>query len=146
MKYLYTIVFALFVSTVAFCQAGDAPSVQTLEVKPDFPGGINEFRKYVGSNIRTPDVKEDMVVKILVAFIIEKDGTMSTYEIIEDPGYGMGAEAVRVLKSCKTKWSPGYQDGKPVRARYTLPITLKVTGYAKEEKEAEENQVKQNKQ
>jgi protein TonB len=39
-------------------------------------------------------------------FRIERDGSMTDIQVKRDPGYGLGKEAVRVLKSLKTKWSP----------------------------------------
>jgi protein TonB len=98
----------------------------TLEVKPDYPGGINAFRKYIADNFRTPDLDRDMDLKIHVSFVVEKDGTLTAIKILKDPGYGAGKEAERVLKSLKTRWTPGVQNGKQVRASYTLPITIRV--------------------
>jgi len=98
----------------------------TLQVKPDYPGGINAFRKYVGENFRTPDLDRDMDLKIHVSFVVEKNGTLTDIKILKDPGYGAGKEAERVLKSLKTKWNPGEQNGKKVRSSFTMPITIKV--------------------
>jgi len=98
----------------------------TLQVKPDFPGGINAFRKFVGDNFRTPDLDRDMDLKIHVSFVVEKDGSLTAIKILKDPGYGAGKEAERVLKSLKTKWSPGEQNGKKVRSSFTMPITIRV--------------------
>jgi protein TonB len=61
----------------------------------------------------------------MIAFVIEKDGTMTDIRILKDPGYGLGQEAVRVLKSLKTKWNPGILNSKPMRTAYTLPIIIK---------------------
>ena len=60
------------------------------------------------------------------SFVVEKDGSMSNFKIIRDPGYGMGDETLRVLKLCKTKWKPGIIDGLPVRASYNLPLTINI--------------------
>jgi protein TonB len=67
-----------------------------------------------------------MTARIIVQFVVEKDGSLTGIKILRDPGYGLGKEAERVLKSVKTKWSPGIQNGKPVRASYNLPITINV--------------------
>lgn len=97
-----------------------------LQVQPEFPGGIGAFLKYVQSNFRIPEVEQNMVARIYVSFVVEKDGTLTDIKVTRDPGYGMGKEAERVLRSVKTKWSPGIQNGKPVRARYNLPITINI--------------------
>jgi len=97
-----------------------------LQVQPEFPGGIAAFYSYVTKNFRTPELDNDMNAKIYVSFVVEKDGTLTAIKILRDPGYGLGKEAERVLKSLKVKWSPGIQNGKPVRASYNLPITINI--------------------
>lgn len=95
-----------------------------LDKKPEFPGGINKFYTYVGNNFERPELDSEMAIRVSVSFVIEKDGSMTDIRVIKDPGYGLGAEAIRVLKSLKTKWSPGILDGKAVRTSYNLPITI----------------------
>ena len=65
-------------------------------------------------------------MKVYVSFVIEKDGSMTDIQVKRDPGYGMGKEAIRVLKSLKTKWSPGMIGSKAVRTAYNLPITVQM--------------------
>ncbi len=97
-----------------------------LDKNPEFPGGIKNFLKYVGNNFRTPEVELDRTIKVFVSFVVEKDGSLTNIEVKKDPGYGLGAEAIRVLKSLKTKWQPGIKDGQPVRAYYNLPISIQM--------------------
>lgn len=98
----------------------------TLDKLPEFPGGINKFYTYVGNNFEKPDVDSGSTMKVYVSFVIEKDGSMTDIQVKRDPGYGLGKEAVRVLKSLKTKWSPGMIGSKPVRTAYNLPITVQM--------------------
>ncbi|RBN49067.1 energy transducer TonB [Flavobacterium psychrolimnae] len=93
-----------------------------IEVKPDFPGGINKFYKFVGDNYQTPE-EDGLKGKVYVTFVVEKDGSLTDIKVIRDIGYGTGKEAIRVLKK-SPKWSPGIQNGKPVRVLYSLPITI----------------------
>jgi len=58
-----------------------------------------------------------------VSFVVWEDGRLDDFEILEDVGYGTGEEFIRVLRQAK-KWSPGIQDGKPVRVKYTLPMFI----------------------
>jgi protein TonB len=46
--------------------------------------------------------------------------------VLRDPGYGLGQEAIRVLKNIKTKWSPGIKNGNSVRTSYNLPIKVNI--------------------
>jgi protein TonB len=96
----------------------------TLDKQPTFPGGMNKFYTYVARNFITPETEISMSIKVYVSFIIEKDGTMTDIQVIRNPGYGLDKEAIRVLKSLKTKWTPGILNGKPVRTAYNLPILV----------------------
>lgn len=98
----------------------------TLDKLPEFPGGINKFYTYVGNNFEKPEIEGMSSIKVYVSFVIEKDGTMTDIQVNRDPGYGLGKEAIRVLKSLKTKWSPGMIGSKPVRTSYNLPISVQI--------------------
>ena len=99
-------------------------STAILDKMPEFPGGINKFYSYVGNNFEKPDLGSQTAIRVSVSFVIEKDGSMTDIKVLKDPGYGLGREAIRVLKSLRTKWVPGILDGKPVRTAYNLPITI----------------------
>lgn len=97
-------------------------NVAGIEVKPDFPGGMEKFYKFVGNNYKTPE-EEGLKGKVYVTFVVEKDGSLTDIKVLRDIGYGTGAEAIRVLKKCP-RWTPGEQNGKKVRVLYSLPITI----------------------
>ncbi|SHI69302.1 energy transducer TonB [Flavobacterium terrae] len=96
-----------------------------VEKNPNFPGGINEFLKLVGNRFAVPELDEERTLKVIVFFVVEKDGTLSNITVPRSPGYGLDKEAIRVLKSIKTKWEPGILRGNPVRTQYSLPIVVK---------------------
>jgi protein TonB len=93
-----------------------------IEVKPDFPGGLDKFYKFIGKNFQVPE-EEGLKGKVFVTFVVEKDGSLTDIKVLRDIGYGTGKEAIRVLKSCP-KWNPGEQNGKKVRVLYSLPISI----------------------
>ena len=74
-----------------------------LQVQPEYPGGMTEFYNYVNRNFRIPDIDQDMTARIYVSFVVEKDGSMTGIKVLRDPGYGLGKEAERVLRSMKKK-------------------------------------------
>src|SRR5690606_9976337 len=98
---------------------------QSVEVQPAPPGGMKAFMEYIGKNYDYPQEAIDAGVngKIQVAFIIEKDGSLTDMKLIKDLGYGTGDAALRVLQNSQ-KWHPGVQNGRTVRVAYTLPIRL----------------------
>lgn len=105
---------------------GGIETTATVDVAPLYPGGLDQFRKDVGSRFRTPVVENVSTLKVYVYFVVETDGTLTSVKAASDPGHGMAAEAVRVLKSLKAKWKPGQKGGKAVRTAYTLPIIVRV--------------------
>jgi periplasmic protein TonB len=96
--------------------------IDPIESKPEFPGGIIEFYKFISKQYRTPKVK-GLVGKVYMSFIIEKDGSINEIKVLRDIGYGTGEEAIRVLKLSPT-WKPGEQDEKKVRCFFSLPISI----------------------
>ena len=97
-----------------------------LDNLPEFPGGMKKFYDYVGDNFEKPEIESGATIKVLMYFVIEKDGSMTDIKVLRNPGYGMDKEAIRVLKSLKTKWKPGIKDGQKMRTQYTLPISVEM--------------------
>lgn len=110
----------------------EEPIYTSVEIMPEYPGGIYEFRKFVMSNFKTPKLDEGLKGMIVVQFIIEKDGSLSDIKVLRDLGHGTGEEAVRVV-GLSEKWKPGIQNGKPVRVNYTLPIQINIEDKVKAE-------------
>ena len=94
-----------------------------VEVKPEFKGGVADFYKFIAKNFKMPD-EEGLNGKIIVEFVIEKDGSISNINVIQDIGYGTDKETVRVFEN-SPKWIPGKKNGEVVRTLYTIPITIK---------------------
>lgn len=99
----------------------------TVEVMPEFPGGLKAFYKFVGNTYSYPAAARENGVsgKVIMSFVVEKDGSLTQIKIVRDLGMGTGEEAIRVLKKTP-KWKPGIQNGRPVRVAYTLPIALEL--------------------
>lgn len=103
----------------------DLYTMANIEKLPEFPGGLTEFYKFIGKKFKMPAEaqKNKLEGKAYMQFIIEKDGSLSDIKTLQDPGYGIGDEATRVLK-LSPKWTAATQEGKPVRVMYSLPITI----------------------
>ncbi len=96
-----------------------------VEKSPEFPGGMTEFYKFIGKNFKIPleARKNNIEGKVYMRFVIEKDGSLSDVTTLKDLGYGIGNEAIRVLK-LSPKWTAATLQGKAVRVMYTLPIMV----------------------
>lgn len=94
-------------------------------IMPTFLGGdLNIFRRWVMLNIVYPKDVQTKEGRVIVTFIVESDGKVDNIEIIESTHALLSQEAIRVIKSAPD-WSPAWQDGKPVRIKFTMPISFK---------------------
>jgi len=105
---------------------------------PKFPGGGAELMKYLSSNIKYPVEahKAGIQGRVVVSFVVNKDGTVKDAKIVRSVDKSIDAEALRVI-SAMPKWQPGYQDGKAVSVRYTVPVTFRLTGESRKIQSAE---------
>ena len=95
---------------------------------PSFPGGEDALYGYLSNNIQYPQTAKETGISgtVIISFVVEQDGSLSSINIIKEIGGGCGAEAVRVIKGMP-KWIPGKQHGVPVRVQFNLPIRFTLT-------------------
>lgn len=135
----------------------DDPVFEVTEEPAQYPGGQAALMQYLAQNIRYPKISAENGVqgRVLVQFVIEKDGSLSNFAVVKKSGDtitknaqsgitvnalgsateeskvpqeafdALNAEAVRVLREMP-KWIPAKQRGQEVRMRYTLPITFRL--------------------
>ena len=98
-----------------------------VEQMPEFPGGIKELMTYLKDNIKYPKAAQDKKVqgRVIVQFVVEKDGTPTEFNVIRSVDPTLDAEALRVMKEMP-KWKPGMQKGQAVRVKYTVPVSFKL--------------------
>ncbi|HSN47371.1 MAG TPA: energy transducer TonB [Flavobacterium sp.] len=94
-----------------------------VDIKPEYPDGVEAFYKLIAKNFRAPE-EEGLNGKILTTFVIEIDGSITDIKVLQDIGYGSGAEVLRVL-SMSQKWIPAKLNDIPVRVLYQFPITVR---------------------
>ncbi len=100
-----------------------------VEVLPNFPGGLPAFGKYLSKNIQYPPIARENNIqgRVIVNFVVEKDGSLTDIKVVRGIGGGADEEAIRVLKK-SPKWTPGIQNGRPVRVSYTVPVNFTLQG------------------
>ena len=105
----------------------DSEAFDVVEKMPEYPGGIEAFMKFLSENVRYPEAasKAGIQGRVLVNFIVEKDGSISNTHVIQNVNEYLDAEAVRVV-GAMPKWTPGMQEGKAVRVKYTVPISFRL--------------------
>lgn len=92
------------------------------ETPPSFPGGITEWLNFLRRFLQTPDKLEaGQRIEVRVKFRIEKDGTLSGFEIVQSGGNLFDKEVLRVMRKMP-KWNPAFQNNFRVAVSYTQPI------------------------
>ncbi|WP_314263307.1 energy transducer TonB [Hoylesella nanceiensis] len=92
---------------------------------PSFPGGLEELYKWIDNNVQYPAVaRENGIGRVIVKFIVEKDGSLSDSTVIRSVHPIVDREALRLVGQMP-KWNPGKRAGIPVRVRCGLPIKFK---------------------
>ena len=100
---------------------------EVVEQMPAFPGGDAALMKYLSENIKYPKAAEKAGEqgRVVVNFIVEKDGAISNVNVVRSVTPTLDAEAVRVIKAMP-KWVPGKQDGQFVRVKYNVPVSFRL--------------------
>ena len=93
-----------------------------LEVQPGYRGGMGEWYKFLRTNFTPPD-EPGLKGKVVVSFVVEKDGSLTDIRVIKDIGYGSGKEAEKVLRK-SPKWTPAEQNGRKVRCAFQQTFTI----------------------
>ena len=94
---------------------------------PSFPGGTSELYRWLSQTVKYPVAAEAAGIqgRVIVSFIVEKDGTLSNISVIKSVDIFLDNEALRVVNSMP-KWEPGRQNGQIVRVKITMPIKFKL--------------------
>ena len=97
------------------------------EQQAEFPGGMTALMKWLSANIRYPESAQQNNVqgRVLVKFIVEKDGSITNAQVIRSVDSDLDREALRVV-SKMPKWMPGKNGGMPVRSYFTLPVSFRL--------------------
>ena len=96
-----------------------------VEYMPEFPGGELALRLFIANSIKYPIIAQENGIqgKVYVAFVVERDGSISNARIARGVDPSLDSEALRVIGTLP-KWTPGRQGSKPVRVSYSVPINF----------------------
>lgn len=100
-------------------------SFRVVECLPEFPGGMSEFIKWLTKNLKYPAAaqKKKIQGKVVVSFIVNKDGSISDEKIMRNADKQLDNEALRVIKMMP-KWKPGQMYGVPCRTMLVIPVVF----------------------
>lgn len=105
------------------------PVFEVAEDAPQYPGGATALMKFISENVRYPEAahKAGTQGRVIVEFIVEKDGTLSNIKVVKSVSPELDGEAIRVM-STMSAWVPGKQKGEPVRVKFTVPVMFRLSG------------------
>lgn len=86
-----------------------------------------EFLKQLNRRIKYPKVERELGVQglAIIQFVIEKDGSVTISDFLRGVSHGFEKALVKAVSKLP-KWSPGTQDGKPVRVLFNLPVNFRL--------------------
>ncbi len=98
-----------------------------VECMPEFPGGMKGCLDSIQTEMCYPEEakKAGIQGRVILQFIIEKDGTPTQPRIVRSVHPLLDKEALRIIRQMP-KWIPGKQDGKPQRVLYTIPVPFQL--------------------
>ena len=96
-----------------------------VEQMPSFNGGATALLQYLNSNVKYPIEAEENGIqgRVVVQFHVECDGSITNVTVSKSVHPSLDKEAIRVVKSMP-KWNPAMLNGKPVRVKFTIPVTF----------------------
>ena len=105
----------------------DTTIYNNVEVMPSYPGDMTECYMFVARQMHYPEEAAEKGIqgRVLIRFVVEKDGRLTNFEVIETPDPLLSDEALRVLKQMP-QWIPAKNKGKDVRCRYSMPIQFRL--------------------
>ena len=139
-RHLKFIILLIIISSKSFSQDStknqnastqlDTSIYEKVEVEAMFPGGVEAWKKYLIKNLKvTIPVKNSApagTYKVVVKFIVAKDGGISNIVAETNHGFGMEEEVIRIIKK-SPNWTPATQNGNIVKAYRRQPITFLVS-------------------
>lgn len=95
------------------------------EIPAEFPGGQQALYRWLGQHLHYPDVAKynNIQGKVVVSFVIEKDGSIGRVTVIRSKDPNLDKEAVRLIKSMP-RWTPARYNGQPISSQMNIPINF----------------------
>ena len=109
---------------------GEEDVYLVVEESPEFPGGTNALMGYLRDNMVIPDscLENNIQGRVLVTFIVEKNGSITKPEVIKSVNHLLDAEALRLV-SAMPKWKPGKQNGETQRVKFAIAVNFRKDYY-----------------
>jgi TonB family protein len=89
-----------------------------------------DYNKYIAEHLRYPDsaLRNNIEGKVLVRFVVNENGTVSDLMLLSNVRGGCNKEALRLIQNMPA-WTPGKQNGNPVKVLFNLPVEFNLKSY-----------------
>ncbi|MDA7744776.1 energy transducer TonB [bacterium] len=135
MRKLLSLVFSIAIlssyaqDTIATSEQVDNLIYHIVQENPVFPGGTDSLIAHINREMKYPDeaIASEEQGMVFVQFIVNKDGCVDTNDvtILRGAATSLNQEAIRLVKLFPC-WTPGRQNGLPVRVYYKMPIRFQL--------------------
>jgi len=107
---------------------GQTTTYQSRMTMPQYKGGLKAFYHYLGAKIIYPSDEREKNIQgtVVIGFVVEKDGKLSDFKILNSVSSGLDNEALRVMRN-SSLWIPATEFGRNVRVYYQIPISFSLT-------------------
>jgi len=134
LHFIYSIILAIAFTSFAGAQVRTdstnsvVEAFPVTEVAPEFIGGNEAMYRFIVMNLKYPATarKEKIQGSVIVSFMVETDGSISEPTILKSVNKACDNEVLRIVK-LMPNWKPAMQGGKPVRAKFALPVSFRVS-------------------
>jgi TonB family protein len=98
-----------------------------IERQPSFPGGNDDFQKFVKRTLRYPAEarKNNIQGEVELGFVVNTDGTLSDIRVTKSLASDLDKEALRIMK-LSPKWVPAIKNQKAINCGVTVPISFRL--------------------
>ena len=103
--------------------ARGGPILRTPEVRATFPGGMAALKRFLVENVEYPPSAHEATGVVILEFVVENDGTISTINVLRSVCEALDKESIRVVRAM-LKWISAQDEGQPCRSYIQLPITF----------------------
>lgn len=125
------IIETVIADTVQTIKEDPNAEVKIVDSEASFPGGFSAWKRFLETTLNASVPVENGAPEgtytIVVSFLVDRDGRISEVEALNDPGYGIANEAIKVVKKSKV-WNPATKNGSKVTYRQRQKIVFQVSG------------------
>ncbi|MBA3681058.1 MAG: energy transducer TonB [Bacteroidetes bacterium] len=115
-------------TALTYTPTSEVKGLPFVDSQPEYEGGLNALRRFVADRVHYPSfaLEEGKGGTVHVKFVVDEKGKVSNLSLLNNLGYGLDQEALRVVGLIPNFIKPAMVNGQPVKVYYQLPIKFTV--------------------